>query len=515
MMIRSLLTTTALGLAVLSPSQAAVRFEPEQVAAPFSAPRSMQLAQNRNVDVVYDQRGRPVLIDRLTGEVVGVLNDPALRRRGEPEPSQSGGYRLDDPADMERFRRDREILLGRREPPAGRSVEDYINNPDLQDEPAEGRNAARYPDAPVDRNAPPPRYGDISRQPLDGAGIPDAGDAPADVLRGGRDAAVLPDNQGTVSPESTGTVARTEEIEEQPDGAGTVVPPGGGSVVGQNETRENVARIQILLDRRNLSPGVIDGRMGDNVNKAISAYRAVTGHPLRTYDKESIEKELEETGGPALVDYTIQPEDAAGPFVASVPEDYSQKAKLDRLGYTSVEEMLGERFHMDVNYLRALNPGANFSRPGTIIKVANTGRNATGKVARIEADKAQKQVRAYDASGRLVAVYPATIGSAATPSPSGTHTVERVALDPEYTYNPKINFKQGDNDKVLTIPPGPNGPVGTVWIALSKPTYGIHGTPEPSKIGKTESNGCIRLTNWDAQELAKLVEKGVTVEFVD
>ena len=178
-------------------------------------------------------------------------------------------------------------------------------------------------------------------------------------------------------------------------------------------------------------------------------------------------------------------------------------------------EALAERFHMDEAYLKALNPGVNFNRPGTIIKVANFGKLVSTPVARIVADKSQKQVFAYDEAGKLVAAYPATIGSSDTPSPSGTHAVSRIAFNPNYTYNPKVNFKQGDNDRVLTIPPGPNGPVGTVWIALDKPTYGIHGTPEPSKIGKTHSHGCVRLTNWDAAELAKLVKPGVPVEFVD
>ena len=132
-----------------------------------------------------------------------------------------------------------------------------------------------------------------------------------------------------------------------------------------------------------------------------------------------------------------------------------------------------------------------------------------------EVCRGREQVRAYDSAGRLVAAYPATIGSSDTPSPSGTVTVERIAFDPEYTYNPKINFRQGANDKILRIPPGPNGPVGSIWIALSKPTYGIHGTPEPSRIGKTNSHGCVRLTNWDADELARMVKPGVTVEFID
>ena len=198
-----------------------------------------------------------------------------------------------------------------------------------------------------------------------------------------------------------------------------------------------------------------------------------------------------------------------------MPADYSQKAKLERLGYTSVAEMLAERFHMDEAYLKQLNPDANFNRPGTIVTVAKFGAPAATEVARIVADKGRKQVRAYGRDGNLVAAYPATIGSADTPSPTGTHMVSRVAFDPEYTYNPNLNFKQGSNDKVLTIPPGPNGPVGSIWIALDKPTYGIHGTPDPSKIGKTESHGCVRLTNWDAQELAKLVKPGVIVQFTN
>jgi lipoprotein-anchoring transpeptidase ErfK/SrfK len=115
----------------------------------------------------------------------------------------------------------------------------------------------------------------------------------------------------------------------------------------------------------------------------------------------------------------------------------------------------------------------------------------------------------------LISVYPATIGSEETPSPSGTHKVKGVARMPPYTYNPKVNFQQGKNTKVLKLPSGPNGPVGTVWIDLTEPTYGIHGTPEPSLIDKTGSHGCVRLTNWDVEELAAMVRPGVIVAFVD
>lgn len=276
-----------------------------------------------------------------------------------------------------------------------------------------------------------------------------------------------------------------------------------------------IAALQVFLDREGISPGVIDGHLGDNVNKAIAAWQQMTGETLDPNNSEDILQRLSYSGGLPIVDYTITAADAAGPYVASIPDDYAHKAQLPAMAYTSTSEKLAEQFHMDENYLKSLNPGVDFTIPGTIIKVVNPGPPKTGSVTRIVADKSKKQVFAYGEDGQLISAYPATIGSTDTPSPTGSHTVQRIALDPGYTYNPKINFKQGDNDKILQIPPGPNGPVGTVWIALSKPTYGIHGTPEPSKIGKTNSHGCIRLTNWDATELAKMVKPGTVVEFVE
>jgi len=272
-----------------------------------------------------------------------------------------------------------------------------------------------------------------------------------------------------------------------------------------------IVRAQILLDQFGASPGVIDGFDGENLRKAVIAFEVMAGLPIDgTFDTDMLARL--ETGQPVMGLYVITDADQAD-IVASIPTDYAEKAQMEFLGYTSVAEKLAERFHMDINLLTTLNPNVSFVAGDSIV-VAITGMDRTGVVARIEADKNLRQVRAYDAQGLLLASYPATIGSEDNPSPSGSYVVEVVAPMPNYTYNPKINFQQGENTEVLTIPPGPNGPVGSMWIALSKPTYGIHGTPEPSQIDKTGSHGCVRLTNWDAQELAGMVAPGVTVDFL-
>ena len=184
------------------------------------------------------------------------------------------------------------------------------------------------------------------------------------------------------------------------------------------------------------------------------------------------------------------------------------------LGYISPQEMLAERFHIDQSLLERVNPNANFNTAGTTIIVPVTGDDATEKVSRVEVNRSAGEIFAY-ADDRLVASYPATVGSKSNPSPSGEHKIKAVVVDPSYTYNPDKNFQQADNDQPLEIPPGPNGPVGSVWIDLTEPTYGIHGTAEPDLVDKTVSHGCVRLTNWDAKELVNLVSKGTPVEFKD
>lgn len=272
-------------------------------------------------------------------------------------------------------------------------------------------------------------------------------------------------------------------------------------------------KVQVLLDRAGASPGVIDGMAGDNVAKALAAFEEMNGLPADGVLDADIWTRLAASDGPILIEYAVTDEDLAGPFLGEVPTDYGAMATLDRLGYANPAEMFAERFHMGIDLLIALNGDMEALVPGNVITVANVGEPAATPVERLEVDAALGQLRGYDAQGRLVLAYPATVGSAQLPSPSGRHTILAIAFDAAYYYTPE-NFRQGDNTEPLTLPPGPNNPIGTTWIDLSEPTYGIHGTPEPARIDKNFSHGCVRLTNWDVEELADLVQAGVVVEFL-
>ena len=229
------------------------------------------------------------------------------------------------------------------------------------------------------------------------------------------------------------------------------------------------------------------------------------------------DKLISEHSNPASMRYEISTKDANGDFLASIPEKLEDMAKLESLAFTSPRELLAEKFHMDEDLLQALNPGADFGRAGTEIIVASVGeRDEPKSVTRIEVSKATNSLRAFRDDGTEAAFYPASIGSTDNPSPSGTHEVRAIAPEPVYYYNPKeLDFASVETYKAFEIAPGPNNPVGTVWIDLTEKGYGIHGTPEPALIAKSESHGCVRLANWDAEELSRMVRQGTIVEFRD
>lgn len=281
------------------------------------------------------------------------------------------------------------------------------------------------------------------------------------------------------------------------------------------EAAPAILRAQVLLDRARFSPGVIDGLQGENLRQAVAAFEESKGLTVDGQLDEQVFAAL--TGAdatPVLTDYVITAEDEKGPFVASIPEDLEEAAKLPSMAFTSPEELLGEKFHMTPQLLRQLNPDADFSKAGTTIVVAAIRPQALpAAVTKIEVDKAERAVKAYGADGKLLAFYPATIGSDDRPAPSGVLKVRAVAPEPTYTYDPK-RLTYGDGKKKVTVPAGPNSPVGSVWIDLSEDTFGIHGSDEPKDIGKKFSHGCVRLTNWDAEQLAAAVKPGVVVSFV-
>ncbi len=309
---------------------------------------------------------------------------------------------------------------------------------------------------------------------------------------------------GTTKPESDKAPPTAQEIESASHSGGPL--PEGQSAL--------TVKTQILLDHAGISPGIIDGWSGGMSQSAIAAFETREGLPVDGQLDASVWTALGGAQASGLLQsYTVTAEDLSG-LSAPLPEDYAKLAELDRLGYTSVTEKLAERFHMDEEFLKTLNPGVSWEA-GSQITVAAPGPQVETKVARIEIRKPTGRLAAFDAEGHMVANYPVTVGSSSTPSPSGTVEVVAVAMDPTYSYDPEKNFQQGDNDEFLVLPPGPNGPVGSVWIDLSKPTYGLHGTSEPDSLFQAASHGCVRLTNWDVEELAGLVSEGVTVEFVE
>lgn len=350
------------------------------------------------------------------------------------------------------------------------------------------------------------------------------------VTDGNTSAAETPNGPASGNAPASGVVATTDPF------AFTVVPEPGGPAFKP----ESFLQAQVALDRAGFSPGVIDGKTGMSFTAALKGFQAAKGLPeTGKYDVKTADALLNGQGQGQIQPTTwlvrVPEGFAQGPYFI-LPKGLNEQAKLPALGYRNLMEKLAERFHTTPEALVAMNAKGAKVGPGAVIRVPaipnqpvasiegdESGWGATlaslavaadqPQADHVVVDKSEGVLKAFDKDNKLIAQFPATMGSSHDPLPIGTWTIKGVSRNPVFHYNPDLFWDASSKDEKAVLKPGPNGPVGVVWIDLSKDHYGIHGTPEPKTIGRTESHGCIRLTNWDAARLAQMVKSGVKAVF--
>jgi lipoprotein-anchoring transpeptidase ErfK/SrfK len=297
--------------------------------------------------------------------------------------------------------------------------------------------------------------------------------------------------------------------------ASAILSPAREGKISPGATGPLVVRVQILLDRARFSPGEIDGAYGEDLGIAVKGFQEKHDlKPTGIVDAATWHL-LEVDTGNLLVPYTITAPDERGPF-EKLPKDVHEQAKLKSMAYESPGEELGERFHISPQLLERLNPGKDITKSGELLLVPNVRRHAPSRMAvKVVVSKSKRTVMALGPQDVVLAQYPATIGGPHDPLPIGEWKIASLLPHPWFVWNAERFWNVDRGKGTVTLPPGPNNPAGLVWTGLSKEHYGIHGSPVPGAIRHESSYGCIRLTNWDAEDLSHMVRRGTPASLIE